>query len=230
MRRTLEVLNDLEKQGVFSRYAIGGAMAATFYTEPVLTFDLDVFVVLLPETGQLMSLAPVYEALRARGYGEEKEAVMIEGRTRLFSTPRKSNCLMTAHTARSKISHYTLVGANYVRDFPLLLKCSSEEAQIVSARRRCNGREATARLSNQHASRVRYPTALVAARVLRLHRVSAVRRLRLLDRREDLRQGLRGYRARRMTRDDWPVLCVTRRFVRLSRDWRCSPTRFARMS
>jgi hypothetical protein len=70
MRRTLELLNDLENQGVFSRYAIGGAMAATFYTEPVLTFDLDVFVV---------SLAPVYEALRARGYGEEKETVMIEG-------------------------------------------------------------------------------------------------------------------------------------------------------
>lgn len=54
-------------------------MAATFYTEPVLTFDLDVFVVLSPEIGQLISLAPVYEALRARGYGEEKEAVMIEG-------------------------------------------------------------------------------------------------------------------------------------------------------
>jgi hypothetical protein len=76
MRRTLEVLNDLEKQGVFSRYAIGGAMAATFYTEPVLTFDLDVFVLLSPGTGELTS---VYEALRARGYGEEKETVMIEG-------------------------------------------------------------------------------------------------------------------------------------------------------
>jgi len=37
------VLNQLEKQGVFSRYAIGGAIAATFYTEPFLTFDLDVF-------------------------------------------------------------------------------------------------------------------------------------------------------------------------------------------
>src|SRR6476469_4895612 len=59
------------------------------------------------------------------------------------------------------------------------------------------------------------PTVLVGLRVLRLRRVSAVRRLRLLDHREDLRQGLRGYRARRMTRDDWPVLCVTRRFVRL---------------
>jgi len=54
-------------------------MAATFYTEPVLTFDLDVFVVLSRGKGQLISLAPVYEALRARGYGEEKETVMIEG-------------------------------------------------------------------------------------------------------------------------------------------------------
>ena len=44
MKRTLQVLNELEKQGVFSRYAIGGAIGATFYTEPVLTFDLDVFV------------------------------------------------------------------------------------------------------------------------------------------------------------------------------------------
>ena len=79
MKRTLEILNELEREGAFSRYAIGGAMAATFYTEPLLTFDLDVFVVLSRGTGQLISLAPVYEALRARGYGEEKETVMIEG-------------------------------------------------------------------------------------------------------------------------------------------------------
>jgi len=68
VKRTLEILNELEKEGVFSRYAIGGAMAATFYTEPVLTFDLDVFVLL-----------PIYEALRRRGYGEEKDTVLIEG-------------------------------------------------------------------------------------------------------------------------------------------------------
>ena len=45
MKRTLQVLNELERDGVFTRYAIGGAMGATFYTEPLLTFDLDVFVV-----------------------------------------------------------------------------------------------------------------------------------------------------------------------------------------
>ena len=33
MKRTLEVLNELEQQGVFTRYAIGGAMGAIFYTE-----------------------------------------------------------------------------------------------------------------------------------------------------------------------------------------------------
>lgn len=79
MKRTLEVLNDLEKDGVLARYAIGGAMGATFYTEPVLTFDLDVFVLLRQSTTGLVSLAPIYETLRARGYLEEKETVLIEG-------------------------------------------------------------------------------------------------------------------------------------------------------
>ena len=79
MRLTLEVLNELEKESVFSRYAIGGAMAATFYTEPVLTFDLDVFVLLRQGSAGLISLSPIYEALRGRGYGEEKETVPIEG-------------------------------------------------------------------------------------------------------------------------------------------------------
>ena len=79
MEKTLRVLNDLERAGVVSRYAIGGAMGATFYIEPVLTFDLDVFIVLPGTSGDLLTLSPLYEALRARGYREEKECVNIEG-------------------------------------------------------------------------------------------------------------------------------------------------------
>lgn len=79
MEATLRVLNELEQAGVMSRYAIGGAMAATFYVEPLLTFDLDVFVVLPPTRGGLLTLEPLYEALRARGYREEDECVNIEG-------------------------------------------------------------------------------------------------------------------------------------------------------
>lgn len=79
MERTLQVLNALERDGVLSRYAIGGAMAATFYVEPVVTFDLDVFVLLPKTPDALVSLAPLYAALRDRGYAEEGECVMIAG-------------------------------------------------------------------------------------------------------------------------------------------------------
>ena len=79
MERTLQVLNELERDGILSRYAIGGAMGAMFYIEPLLTFDLDI-IVLLPETkGGLLTLPPLYEALRAKGYAEEGECVVIEG-------------------------------------------------------------------------------------------------------------------------------------------------------
>jgi hypothetical protein len=89
VKRTLQVLNELEKQGVFSRYAIGGAMAATFYVEPFLTFDLDVFVLLqLLCSGAVSASTSAYtavidrrysQALRTRGYREEQECVVIEG-------------------------------------------------------------------------------------------------------------------------------------------------------
>jgi hypothetical protein len=79
MEKTLQVLNDLVRDGVLSHYAIGGAMGATFYAEPVLTFDLDIFVI-LPQSGSgLLTLEPLYAALRARGYDEESACVIVEG-------------------------------------------------------------------------------------------------------------------------------------------------------
>ena len=70
----------MERDGAFTRYAIGGAMAATFYVEPLLTFDLDVFVVLPQTPGGLLTLASLYDALRPRGYSEqENECIRIEG-------------------------------------------------------------------------------------------------------------------------------------------------------
>lgn len=79
MEQTLSVLNALEREGILGRYAIAGAMGATFYTEPVLTFDLDVIVVLPQTTSGLLTLTPLYAALRTRGYMEEGECVDIEG-------------------------------------------------------------------------------------------------------------------------------------------------------
>ena len=79
MKKTLQVLTELERDGLLVRYAIGGAMAATFYVEPVLTFGLDVFVILPRAASGLLTLAPLYDALRARGYAEQGGCVNIEG-------------------------------------------------------------------------------------------------------------------------------------------------------
>lgn len=79
MERTLRVLNELERDGVLGRYAIGGAMGATFYVEPLLTFDLDIFVVLPENAGGLLTLGSLYQALNARGYAADGDCVMVEG-------------------------------------------------------------------------------------------------------------------------------------------------------
>ena len=79
MEATLKVLNELERGGVIARYAIGGAVGAIFYMEPFLTYDLDVFVLLPQTTGGLLTLAPIYEALKQRGCEEEGECLLIEG-------------------------------------------------------------------------------------------------------------------------------------------------------
>lgn len=79
MKKTFEVLNRLVDEGVLGRYAVGGAMAAMFYAEPVTTFDLDIFVVLSRLTSGLITLTPLYEHLASLGYESDGECVDIEG-------------------------------------------------------------------------------------------------------------------------------------------------------
>jgi hypothetical protein len=79
MKNALSVLNDLETKGLLGRYAIGGAMGAMFYVEPVATYDLDVFVILPMTGGGLITLTPLYDALHQRGYEPQAEYVVIEG-------------------------------------------------------------------------------------------------------------------------------------------------------
>ena len=70
----------MEADGVIGRYAIGGAIAATFYVEPVSTFDLDIFFTVNEvTTDKVFSLAPLYSYLAALGYETAGEAVEIEG-------------------------------------------------------------------------------------------------------------------------------------------------------
>ena len=74
----LAAIERLKKDGIVEEYGIGGAMALVFWSEPIPTFDLDVFV-LLPSKSALVSLAPIYEWARRNGYREEAEHIVIAG-------------------------------------------------------------------------------------------------------------------------------------------------------
>jgi hypothetical protein len=71
------VLNDLKRDGILYEYAIGGGMAILFYAEPVRTYDIDVFVFLPPQTGPILVMTPLYDALRERGFTFDAEHVLI---------------------------------------------------------------------------------------------------------------------------------------------------------
>ena len=75
----LRALNSMKAGGVIEDYAITGAMALVFWTEPVPTYDLDVLVFLPPSGGPLVSLEPIYRWAAVRGYPVQQEHVIVEG-------------------------------------------------------------------------------------------------------------------------------------------------------
>lgn len=80
MKETLEAINRMQADGVIGRYAIGGAVGATFYLAPAATVDLDVFVALpAPRDTSLVSLSPIYEYMRSQGGTVQDEYIVIGG-------------------------------------------------------------------------------------------------------------------------------------------------------
>lgn len=71
------VIEEMTRLGIIKSYAIGGGIAATYYIEPILTYDLDIFFI--PASEGLDLMAPIYEFARQRGYRFEAEAILIEG-------------------------------------------------------------------------------------------------------------------------------------------------------
>jgi len=81
MKKTLQVLNELKEKKLIKDYAIGGGIGAIFYIEPVLTYDLDVFI-LLPsrlKKRNLIILSPIFDYLKKKNYQWKGEHVIIEG-------------------------------------------------------------------------------------------------------------------------------------------------------
>lgn len=46
MVEALKTINTLKEKGLIKDYAIGGGYALNYYIEPILTFDLDIFILI----------------------------------------------------------------------------------------------------------------------------------------------------------------------------------------
>lgn len=88
IKEAISVINQMQADGIIGRYAIGGAIGATFYLEPVATVDLDIFIAVEPQPGQFMiSLQPVFDYLKAKNAVPEGEYILVAGWPIQFLVP-----------------------------------------------------------------------------------------------------------------------------------------------
>jgi hypothetical protein len=79
MEKTLRVINKLVKEGLIEDYAIGGGIAAIFYIEPFLTYDMDIFIIVSRKQNKnIVVLTPVFKYLENLGYSWKGEHIVIE--------------------------------------------------------------------------------------------------------------------------------------------------------
>lgn len=80
IQEVFRAINRMKANHVIERYAVGGAVAATFYLEPVSTLDVDIFIELeAPPGSRLLSLDTIFSYLREAGFKMEGEHIVISG-------------------------------------------------------------------------------------------------------------------------------------------------------
>lgn len=88
IKEVIAVINKMQADGVIERYAVGGAVAATFYLEPVATLDIDIFVTFKSGPDSLIvSPQGIYDYLTARGCSIEREYIVVAGTPVQFLPP-----------------------------------------------------------------------------------------------------------------------------------------------
>ena len=73
MIEALRTLNQLKREGVIRDYAIGGGYAVNYYLEPILTYDLDIFVLMATDK----EFSALYQYFRGRKYKIETVYIVI---------------------------------------------------------------------------------------------------------------------------------------------------------
>jgi hypothetical protein len=73
----LRAANELVSAGLIKDYALGGALAAIYYTEPVATYDADIIFIASDQTLNA-GIPEIYSHLKSKGWRVEREHLLIK--------------------------------------------------------------------------------------------------------------------------------------------------------
>src|SRR5215475_12273366 len=73
----LRAANELVSAGLIEDYALGGALAAIYYTEPFTTYDADIFFVVSDKTLSA-GIPAIYSHLKSEGWRVEREHFIVK--------------------------------------------------------------------------------------------------------------------------------------------------------
>jgi hypothetical protein len=73
----LRAANELVSAGLIKDYALGGALAAIYYTEPFTTYDADIIFIASDKTLSA-GIPAIYSYLQSKGWRVEREHLMIK--------------------------------------------------------------------------------------------------------------------------------------------------------
>ena len=78
IKDTLVTINKMVDDGIIEKYAIGGAVGATFYMEASETEDIDIFITFKAVPGSLLlTTEPIYRYLLENGASQKGEYLII---------------------------------------------------------------------------------------------------------------------------------------------------------
>ena len=135
IQEVIGIVNSMQADGVIDRYAIGGAVGATFYLEPVATLDLNVFVSFESDSaGLLISLQPIYDYLLAKGGAKEGEHIVMSGWPVQFlppGTPLVAEALAQAVTWPVATSQANVFTAEHLAAIALQTGRPKDKARLL---------------------------------------------------------------------------------------------------
>ena len=73
----LRAANELVSAGLIRDYALGGALAAIYYTEPVTTYDADIIFV-ASDKSLSAGISEIYAYLQSKGWRVEREHLLVK--------------------------------------------------------------------------------------------------------------------------------------------------------